>query len=253
VPDGAAQRSLCSHLAPDFCILNTETEAAMLKPVRSTPDLSHSVHARLREAIVSGAIAPGERLAQEDLAAQFGVSRQPVLQALAQLERDGLAVRADGRGTLQAAPLDPSLVSQFYELRAEVDALAARRAAQRIAAGETAPLPDTLVERGQAAVRRGQVPALVAADTLLHHAIYDASGNTLLDTVMASQWHHLERVMGAVLQTHAIRAGLWDEHQAIVQAINAGRAQDAAALSREHAERAAKGLLPRLAQALASA
>src|SRR5690606_24127202 len=126
--------------------------------------------------------------AQEDLAAQFGISRQPVLQALALLERDGLAVRADGRGTLQAAPLDPAIVQDFYELRAVVDALAARRAAERIVAGEAEPLPDTLIERGVSAIKRGKVPALIAADTLLHHAIYRASGNLLLETIMAPQW-----------------------------------------------------------------
>ena len=121
----------------------------MLKPVRTAPDLVTRVYAQLRDAIVAGDIAPGQRLAQEDLAAQLGVSRQPVLRALALLERDGLAVRADGRGTLQAAALDPATIQEFYELRAEVDALAARLAAQRIAAGQAAPLPESPLARAR--------------------------------------------------------------------------------------------------------
>ncbi len=222
----------------------------MLKPVRSTPDLAEHVYAQLRDAIVAGQLRPGARLAQEDLAAQFGISRQPVLQGLARLEHDGLAVRGDGRGTLQVAPLDAGLVRHFYELRAEIDALAARRAAQRIAADEIAPLPASLIDRGLSAIDKGQLQALIAADTQLHHAIYQASGNPLLDSLLAPQWKHLERVMGAVLQTHSLRAGLWDEHRDILRAINEGDARRAATLSRDHAVRAGQGLMPRLDEAL---
>jgi len=229
----------------------------MLKPLRATPDLVDTVYARLRDAVVAGEIAPGERLAQEDLAARLGVSRQPVLQALTLLERDGLAVRADGRGTLQAAPLDVATVQAFYQLRAEIDALAARLAAQTIAAGESAPLPDSLCARGRAALEQasatGSVTALVAADTQLHHAIYRASGNPLLEPVMRAPWRHLARVMGAVLKNAPLRAGLWDEHEAIVAAVNAGEPDIAAARAREHAERAADGLVPRLMEHLQAA
>ncbi|WP_459615902.1 GntR family transcriptional regulator [Bordetella sp. 2513F-2] len=218
----------------------------MLKPLPAASDLARTVYLQLRQAVIDGTLAPGTRLAQEDLAARLGVSRQPVLQALARLERDGLAVRADGRGTLEVAPLDPQLVQEFYQLRAETDALAARLAAARIAAGHARPLPDALVERGRAALRRGRMPALIAADTQLHHAIYAASGNQLLASVMAPQWDHLERVMSAVLEPAAVRGGLWDEHAAMVAAINAGDGARAAELSRAHAQRAAAGLLPRL-------
>lgn len=225
----------------------------MLKPVRTAPDLVTRVYAQLRDAIVAGDIAPGQRLAQEDLAAQLGVSRQPVLRALALLERDGLAVRADGRGTLQAAALDPATIQEFYELRAEVDALAARLATQRIAAGQAAPLPESLLARGRAALRSARLPELIGADTLLHHAIYEASGNRVLAAAMTPQWKHLERVMAAVLRDAPVRAGLWDEHAAIVAAINTGDTERAAALSREHAVRAAQGMLPRLAKQLGAA
>jgi len=225
----------------------------VLKPLRAAPDLVDAVYTRLRDAIVAGEVAPGERLAQEDLAARLRVSRQPVLQALTLLERDGLAVRADGRGTLQAAPLDVATVEAFYQLRAEIDALAARLAAARVADGAGMPLPQTLCARGRAALQQGSVAALVAADTQLHHAIYLASGNPLLEAVMRAPWRHLERVMGAVLKDAPLRAGLWDEHAAIVAAINAGKPEVAATRAREHAARASLGLVPRLTEYLQAA
>jgi len=230
----------------------------MLKPLRTPADLVDAVYTRLRDAVVAGEIAPGARLAQEDLAARLGVSRQPVLQALTLLERDGLAVRADGRGTLQAAPLDVATVQAFYQLRAEIDALAARLAAERIADGAGAPLPDALCARGRTALAaatasNSSVMALITADTQLHHAIYRASGNPLLEPVMRAPWRHLERVMGAVLRHAPLRAGLWDEHEAIVAAINTGQPDVAAIRAREHAERAAAGLVPRLTEYLQAA
>lgn len=224
----------------------------MLKPLPTQQDLVRTVYAQLRDAVIAGELAPGSRLGQEDLAARFGISRQPVLQALAQLEREGLAVRADGRGTLQVAPLDPQRVRECYQLRAEIDALAARLAAERVRDGAIRPLPATLVERGLAALKRGRMPALIAADTQLHRAIYEASGNGLLAAVMEPQWGHLERVMCAVLEPAAVRAGLWDEHAAIIEAINAGACDRAASLSRDHAVRAAEGLIPRLEQRAAA-
>jgi DNA-binding GntR family transcriptional regulator len=59
----------------------------MMRPLLSEPDLSERVHDAVLNAICSGELKPGARLTQEDLAAQFGVSRQPVLQAMMLLRR----------------------------------------------------------------------------------------------------------------------------------------------------------------------
>src|SRR3546814_20949346 len=102
----------------------------MLKPLPAASDLAHTVYTQLREAVIEGQLAPGLRLGQEELAARFGISRQPVLQALAHLERDGLAIRADGRGTPQVAPPDPQLVAAFSQLRAQCVDVGARPTSQ---------------------------------------------------------------------------------------------------------------------------
>ena len=66
---------------------------ASLSPMTSTPDLTEQVYQRLLYAICDGELVPGARLTQEDLAATLGVSRQPVLQALRLLKKDGFSVR----------------------------------------------------------------------------------------------------------------------------------------------------------------
>src|SRR3954470_7425740 len=94
------------------------------------PDLAERVYRALVDAISSGALAPGARLLQEDVAARLAVSRQPVLQALRLLKNDGFVLDAPGRGVL-VAPLDVAAMRSIYQVRGALDALAARLAAAR--------------------------------------------------------------------------------------------------------------------------
>src|SRR3954469_18388783 len=103
---------------------------AQLLQLEATPDLVDRVYRSLLDAISDGSLAPGERLTQEDIAQQLAVSRQPVLQALRLLKRDGFVQDAPGRG-LQVAALDPQWIRHLYEVRGALDALAARLTAER--------------------------------------------------------------------------------------------------------------------------
>ena len=74
---------------------------ASLSQIASTPDLTEQVYQRLLYAICDGELAPGARLTQEELAAALGVSRQPILQALRLLKKDGFVSDAGRRGAGQ--------------------------------------------------------------------------------------------------------------------------------------------------------
>jgi DNA-binding GntR family transcriptional regulator len=215
-------------------------------------DLVESVYRALSAQIVDGRLAAGTRLRQEDLAAQFDVSRQPVLQALRRLAADGLAVEADRRGTLEVAALDADRLVEIYDVRAQLDALAARRAAERVKAGRARPLDAGLIARGRAALASGELAQLVETDAAFHNAVYAASGNRLIAPLLRSQWIHVERAMSASLRQHGIRDGVWDEHAAMLRAINAGDAPGAERLARHHALHAAEVLVARLRDARAA-
>src|SRR5918997_3922578 len=101
-----------------FCILYTEygiarllnlyerpCSMASLSRIAATPDLTDQVYQRLLYAICDGELAPGARLTQEALAATLGVSRQPVLQALRLLKKDGFVSDAGRRG-LRVTPFE---------------------------------------------------------------------------------------------------------------------------------------------------
>jgi len=217
---------------------------AHLLKLEAAPDLVEQVYKRLLDAISEGSLAPGQRITQEEIAEQLAVSRQPVLQALRLLKKDGFVLDAPGRGVL-VAPLDVERMLAIYQVRGALDALAARLAAQR-----RTRLDPRLVEHGRKAARGRNVKAMIEADLAFHNAIYAASGNALIEQTAHQHWHHLRRVMGAVLQQSGQRTAVWDEHEAIARAIAAGDGERAARLITEHSERASENLARQLHQVL---
>ena len=86
--------------------------------IACTPDLTEQVYQRLLNAICDGELVPGARLTQEELAASLDVSRQPVLQALRLLKKDGFVIDAGRRG-LRVAPLEAQAINDGEAERAE--------------------------------------------------------------------------------------------------------------------------------------
>ncbi|MFM2120625.1 MAG: hypothetical protein RL722_2093, partial [Pseudomonadota bacterium] len=101
-----------------------------MKQIVSQPNLVDQVRDAILAEIASGALAPGERVVQERIAEQLGVSRQPVQQALTLLLSQGVLRDAPGR-RLIVAPLDAAYVRHMYDMRAVIEGLAFREAALR--------------------------------------------------------------------------------------------------------------------------
>lgn len=214
----------------------------MVSALATRPDRVQEAHAALKQAILRGELSPCAPLAQEDLAARLGVSRQPVSHALILLKHEGL-VTDRGRKGLMVAPIEPERVLALYQVRGALDGLAARLAAARNA--PVAPLL-ALLDRGARARDRGDLDDLVEADAALHQGIYEASGNAAIAEVAGGVWPHVLRSMRAVLNDPGYRARAWQEHAAIVAAIEAGDAARAEALAAGHAEQAGHSTYIRL-------
>ena len=217
----------------------------LLLKLQSAPDLVDQVYRALLDAISDGSLRPGLRITQEDLAERFAVSRQPVLQALRMLKKDGLVLDAPGRGLL-VAPLDAGWISHVYEVRGALDMLAAR-----LAAVHQAVIDPRVLERGRKAARGRSIKAMIDVDIAFHNAVYAASGNPLIEQSASLHWVHLKRVMGAVLQAAPQRETIWDEHHAIAAAIAAGDIEQSVALIERHGRQACENLLGLLPNVLA--
>jgi DNA-binding GntR family transcriptional regulator len=214
--------------------------SAKLIKLEAAPDLVDQVYRSLLDAISEGSLAPGARITQEDLAEQLAVSRQPVLQALRLLKRDGFVLDAPGRG-VQVAPLDVDWIGKVYQIRSALDALGVR-----LAAGHRYQLDHKLIEQGRKAARGKNIKAMIDADMAFHNAIYAASRNPLIEQSAHVHWRHLRRVMGAVLQSSRQREAVWDEHEAIASAIASGNVERAVKLIDHHGEQASSHLTARL-------
>lgn len=223
-----------------------------LVQIEASPDLVDQVFRALLDAISDGSLAPGTRITQEEVAAQLAVSRQPVLQALRLLKKDGFLLEMSSAGSagarsrgLLVAPLDAQALAQIYQVRSTLDALAAR-----LAAAQRCRLDPALLVLGRKAARGKNIRAMIDADLAFHNAIYSASGNPLIAQSAQLHWRHIRRAMGAVLQASSLREAVWDEHEAIAAAIADGNAPLAGKLMQQHGERASHHLATRLAEVL---
>lgn len=213
-----------------------------MQALATKPDLTAQAHQAIREAIMAMDLAPGTPLAQEDLAERLGVSRQPVSHALVLLRREGLVVDRGRKGQM-VAPIDPDRLLALYQVRGAIDRLAARLATNHLATGQR-DQPDNsarrfkrLIEDGRDACVGGEIDALVKADLAFHQAIHALSGNEEIERTAAGFWPHMVRSMRVVLEDSKGRAAIWDEHEAIAEAILSGDPAKAGSLAADHAER----------------
>jgi DNA-binding GntR family transcriptional regulator len=158
-----------------------------------------------------------------------------VVQALALLKVQGF-VRETGRRGVVVAPLDADFISHLYELRSALDGAACRGAARRGCA-EAKLWGPALIAEGRAAFASGSVKRMVDADMRFHRLLYDLCGNPMIAETASLHWHHIRRLIGGYLQHYPMR-DVWDEHQAILDAVIAGDPDRAEAAARHHADHA---------------
>lgn len=218
-----------------------------LQPQRT---LVEQVYDRILDAICDGALAPGQRITQDELAASLRVSRQPVMAALARLRLQGFVVEHGKRG-LQVAPVDRARFDAIYELRSALEPLAAALAARR-ADRRQIERGRALLEQGRRAAGGNDAQARLLADVAFHGWIYEASGNPLIVETMGTHWQHLRRAMGEVLRHPELASAVWSEHAAILEAIAEGDAERAARAVRDHVTTAHARVTPQLDAAAAA-
>ena len=192
---------------------------------------------QLEEQILGGKRPPGAPLHQLDLAAEFGVSRVPVRDALAVLEQRHLAVRVPRKGVI-VRPVTPEGVRQLFAARRLLEAEITRLAAQRIGTDELAALAG-VVAKQRAASRAKDLTALRTTDREFHALIWRACGNGVLEELARTVWL---RALAARAVGHRVPG--WGEksierHERIVDALkrrDAPRATGAALAAVDAAE-----------------
>ncbi len=190
----------------------------------------------LREAILTGRLAPGARLRQVELAAQMKISRTPLREALRKLEQEGLMTVPHGGG-LRVALLDLDEAVELYEIREVLDGLAARLAAQRISESQL-PVLSRLLAQMKECVARQDAHRWFTVHVAFHEGIFQASANDRLQRMSSVIRLSIQRFHPVLLTTPNRLADAYREHREVFEAIQARNPEAAERLARTHIARA---------------
>jgi DNA-binding GntR family transcriptional regulator len=186
----------------------------------------------MRDLVLTGVLVPGEQINELELAAELGVSRTPVREAIGQLIADGLVEDRPYRGKFVRL-FSATQVAQLYDVRAVLEAHAVRLATPRLTAEQLDRLR-VILDDTQAALAAGDLDWYGAADRAFHDTLASYSGNqTLIDSLqrLASQ---VQIVRNVANQDPAVVKRTALERPAVVAALEARDAARAAALMEEH-------------------
>ena len=193
----------------------------------------------LRNAILDGTLAPGERLIEERLSDQYGVSRVPIREAIQRLIAEGLAVPLEGRGAAVAVTT-PALAEELVEVRAVLEGLNARLAARRRGPAVVERLVEALAA-GNAAAATGSTAELARLNGSYHALLAAAGENAVLADVMRPLRERTNLVFRRNSAERAVED--WREHAAVLAAVIDGDEELAALLAARHVHRAARARL----------
>jgi DNA-binding GntR family transcriptional regulator len=185
----------------------------------------------IRDAIVEGRLEPGERLKEEELARELGISRTPIREALLMLQAEDLVVATPNRGAIVRIH-DAEELEDLYDLRALLEGHAARRAADRITERELVLLQRSCARF--AAVEDDDLSGLVRENQFFHNAILDISGSARLASMVRKviklplvynsyRWYSPEQKKVSV-----------DYHRRLIEAFAARDPDQAERMMREH-------------------
>ncbi|BDA84187.1 transcriptional regulator [Aureimonas sp. SA4125] len=186
----------------------------------------------IADRIVQGYFRPGEALDETVLAAEFGVSRTPIREALRQLEAYGLAQSRPHRGTIVASMCDTQLDEVFFVM-AELEALCARLCAENLLGREADALA-ILHEAGAAHVAANAVEAFRTHNERFHNAIYAGAGNAFLEESTVAVRRRLAPFRKVQFDAFHRIAESQREHGLVVAAILRGDGEAAAEAMRAH-------------------
>lgn len=198
--------------------------------------LTKLITAALRERIVSGEIAVGERLVEGRLSEEMGVSRMPVREALRELAAEGIVTIEPRRGA-SVTIFTEEQKRELVEVRATLEALNAKLAAKRHDPEQIAALQRILDDGAKLADSDDPV-LLSRQNTEFHEALATVAANSVLQDLIRSLRDRTVMLFAPISRRRGKQN--WEEHAAILRAVIAGDSELAALLAARHVYNAAE-------------
>jgi DNA-binding GntR family transcriptional regulator len=175
------------------------------------------IYVALRDAIVRGKLAPGQRLSENTLAGEMGVSRTPIREGLSLLREERLVETVPQLGSF-VARVDAGAIADAQFVREALECAAVRLAVQAAGEADIAELEENL--RGQErAAEQGDQDAFYLLDNAFHHALCDLSGHPTVWTVSERAKVHLNRVRRLSLGMPDYLDEMIAEHRRVIDAV----------------------------------
>ena len=209
---------------------------------RIAAPLREQVLELLRADIVEQRLRPGDRLIERELIEQIGVSRTTVREVLRQLAAEGLVTTIPQKGAIVASPSRAD-AEDLYEVRATLEALAARRFAQRASEQQVAALRRSFTALERVARSRSGIHELLRAKNAFYDVLLEGSRNAPIHAILGGLRARIAMLRTTSLSVPGRPAEALDEIRAIVEAIEARDAERAAHAAAHHVEQAARTAL----------
>jgi DNA-binding GntR family transcriptional regulator len=191
-------------------------------PGEASQLVKHSLAAKLRDEIILGNLAPGQRIIEGHWARKFGVAQTSVREAINLLIGEGFVTKASGRSARVTSYTETD-IAQIYELRGALEGLAARLTAQHRV--DLSPLEDILKEMRRA-TKQGDVRRLIEADLRFHLCLCELSGNHFLHaqirTLLVPLFAFISMRVAQIHQTAKAWESDLDRHKRMIELIREG-------------------------------
>ena len=195
--------------------------------------MADRAYVAIQDKLIMLDIRPNDALVEGELAAELGVGRTPVREALKRLEADRLVVSFPRRGTF-ATGVDVADLRHISQIRVNLEPIAARTAAESASAAVRRQLLELAVRTEALDVKGIGRNELMRWDMRVHRAIYRAAGNPHLEDVLVRYDNLATRIFCIFLDRLPTVARHVGEHVALLRAIASGDGDAAAAIAREH-------------------
>lgn len=199
--------------------------------VRKQPGsaLGEQVRRALQSRIAEGRLQPEDRIYEQEIAAEFGVSRVPVREAIRRLQGDGLVEIRDRRRGVFVRSLGRRQAEELFDVREALEGLAAGLAAER-GSPEAIARAGALVADARRSLRAGDLDAMAEANSAFHDELVALADHELL----ASMLEPLHGRLAYLFRLNREPERVCTEHEQLHAAIAAGDAARASELARQH-------------------
>ncbi|SEP79428.1 DNA-binding transcriptional regulator, GntR family [Devosia sp. YR412] len=205
------------------------------------PNLTEQVYEQLIDILIRGELQPGDVIVERKMAERLNASRTPVREALGRLEAEGLVYKQPSRG-VTVSPFSTEAFVELLNVRQLLEAEAARLAAGRIPQEKMDAIRAALQDLGKQA--KPSLSDIWDVDDMLHGAVADAAGNTLL-AGMIRDLRRRTHVFNAYRNPISPKFGV-EENTSLLDAIASGDQQRAHDAMAEHIESVRVAIIDRL-------